>query len=252
MEKNEPSILRLIVDAPRGGAENMAIDEAILQAVDAGRSPVTLRFYRWSEPTISLGYFQEYAELSTQPPAIRSLPVVRRQTGGGAILHDDEITYSLVVPLKAPKTDIADLYRLVHDGFIRALQKRHVPIYYRGGTVDGHSRRGPFFCFARRHRLDLLIGPDKILGSAQRRRQRAALQHGSLILGRHFCEQPSGQLNEYLSEPAALDDLLDEVAGYIGECLDLAVRKSALTDLERQTLDDLIDKYEGRDWTCQR
>ena len=83
---------RLILNSPANGAWNMAVDEAVLQAVNEGVSPETLRFYRWAEPTISLGYFQSFAELDEQAQPVRNLAVVRRQTGGGAILHDDEIT----------------------------------------------------------------------------------------------------------------------------------------------------------------
>src|SRR5688500_3010165 len=77
----------------------MARDEALLQRIGRNESPPTLRFYRWNPPTISLGYFQTYAEYASLPPPARDLAVVRRQTGGGAILHDLELTYSLVLPV---------------------------------------------------------------------------------------------------------------------------------------------------------
>jgi hypothetical protein len=88
--------IRLIIDPPQNGAWNMAVDEALLlDAIEDGSA--TLRFYQWSEPTLSLGYFQRYADRN-QHHASRNCAIVRRQSGGGAILHDRELTYSLVLP----------------------------------------------------------------------------------------------------------------------------------------------------------
>ena len=92
--------VRLIIDPPLRGPWNMAVDEALL-ADDVETDAATLRFYRWSEPTLSLGYFQSYADRELHA-ASRGCAVVRRQSGGGAILHDRELTYSLVLPPTNP------------------------------------------------------------------------------------------------------------------------------------------------------
>ena len=139
--------LRVMIDEPLGGAMNMAVDEAILQAVNEGLAGPTLRLYGWSEPTISLGYFQEYAEFEADE-RICGLAVVRRPTGGGAILHDDEVTYSLTMPVGADdRGDIEGLYRLVHDAAAAVLAGAGVELAYRGGEERENSQRGPFFCF---------------------------------------------------------------------------------------------------------
>ena len=92
-----PIRCRLLIDAPERGVWNMAIDEALLEsAADESCDLVTLRFYRWSEPTLSLGYFQSYEDRNSHE-ASRSLPVVRRSSGGGALVHDHEWTYSLAI-----------------------------------------------------------------------------------------------------------------------------------------------------------
>jgi lipoate-protein ligase A len=106
--------LRWISDAPLDGPANMARDEALLTRVGLGQSPPTLRFYSWNPATISLGYFQSYADYEALPLPAGRLAVVRRQTGGGAILHDLELTYSLVLPLghpllQGPQRPLADL-----------------------------------------------------------------------------------------------------------------------------------------------
>ena len=251
---SQEKILRVMWDGAREGAANMAVDEAVLWAVNEGTSPATLRFYRWGEPTISLGYFQTYGEVQDQDEDIRGLPLVRRQTGGGAILHDDEITYSLVVPLqdKVPATNITDLYRLVHDAFIAGLGKRDVEVAYRGGQESANSQRGPFFCFAREHRLDLVIQGKKLLGSAQRRMKHAVLQHGSLILGRHFEQQPSAELQPVMGTPFALDEILADVTQHIAKKLALSVKTGELSDLESERARELQAKYAGKEWTRLR
>lgn len=253
---NEHHILRIITNGPLPGVVNMAVDESILQAVNKGTSPATLRFYRWDKPTISLGYFQKFEDLALQDEVIQQMPVVRRQTGGGAILHDDELTYSLVLSLNEPKqlTNIENLYQLVHDGYLTALAKLGVRAEYRGGTDRGNAQRGPFFCFARRHRLDLIVDGDKLLGSAQRRIRNAVLQHGSLILGRHFPQQPCAQLEEAVTVkgPIDLNMLIDDVADYISGQLRLKRSNGKLSDKEQEQSVKLQKKYEGHEWNRQR
>ena len=253
---NNHSVLRIIIDGPLPGAVNMAVDESILQAVNEGASPATLRFYRWDEPTISLGYFQKHEDLALQDGIIQQMPVVRRQTGGGAILHDDELTYSLVLPLNEPKqlTNIENLYQLVHDGYLATLAKLGVRAEYRGGTDSGNAQRGPFFCFARRHRLDLVVDGDKLLGSAQRRIRNAVLQHGSLILRRHFPQQPCAQLEEAATakKPIDLNTLIDDVTDYISGQLRLKRADGQLSDKEQEQSAKLQKKYNGHKWNRQR
>ena len=165
----------------------MAVDEVLLEsAADEWRT--TLRFYQWSEPTLSLGYFQAYAARS-EHAASRDCPLVRRQTGGGAILHDRELTYSLAVNCAHPLADdAARLYDAVHTALVDALAElRHSRA---AAAPKPKSRRGaspPFLCFERRAAGDVILAQSKICGSAQRRRRGAILQHGSLLLARSAC-----------------------------------------------------------------
>jgi len=233
----------------------MAVDEAILQAVNDGSSPATLRFYQWSQPTISLGYFQKYQEFTGQDDEIRQLPCVRRQTGGGAILHDDELTYSLVLPLKekTPAKNIEYMYQLVHDAFIAVLTDLGIKVGYRGGNDKGNSQRGPFFCFSRTHRLDLLLeNGAKLLGSAQRRIKNAVLQHGSLILQRHFPQQDSASLAQETEKPIDLKSFIAEIAKHIGSQLHLKPVDGKLNKSEDDRRLELEEKYAGDAWNRQR
>src|SRR5688500_12298617 len=108
---------RLIVDSPANGSWNMALDEALFQTTQSSRQ-VTLRFYQWSAPTLSLGYFQAAADRQKHD-ASRDCPLVRRSTGGGAIVHDVELTYSLVCPIDHDRSAVAQgMVRQVHSALI--------------------------------------------------------------------------------------------------------------------------------------
>jgi len=222
----------------------MAADEALLNRVGAGESPPTLRFYQWSPPTISLGYFQKYAEYEALPPPAGELAVVRRLTGGGAILHDRELTYSLALPLDDPLLAGGPnrLYELAHDAVIACLTARGVEAWRGCRTDDSSAGRGPFFCFARRHCLDVLIGPDKVAGSAQRRTKQAVLQHGSIVLDRRFDQQPAAA--------ARLDprDLADRFTAALAAETGLRFTPGARTSAEQSATADLVPKYTGPDW----
>jgi len=195
--------IRLLIDAPLTGPINMARDEALLERVGSGDAPPTLRLYQWSTPTISLGYFQHYADYEQLPPPAGELPVVRRQTGGGAILHDLELTYSLTLPTGDPRLEggANRLYERAHAAITACLLTLNIRTAPCGTSDDSGAARGPFFCFERRHCYDLLADNDKIAGSAQRRTKRAVLQHGSIILANRFPQQPSAFIEARLSNP---------------------------------------------------
>ncbi|MEK6677433.1 MAG: biotin/lipoate A/B protein ligase family protein [Planctomycetota bacterium] len=199
---NTADVIRFLDDPASDGATNMARDEVLLSQVGDGRSLSTLRFYQWSAPTISLGYFQPYREYVELTPPLNSLPVVRRQTGGGAILHDLELTYSLALSLDDPlfSTGPNKLYELAHEAIRDALRLFDVLAKPAGFSDGSGASRGPFFCFERRHRYDLLIAADKIAGSAQRRTRRAVLQHGSIILANRFFQQPTSSIDRPFEE----------------------------------------------------
>ncbi|MFW6124637.1 MAG: lipoate--protein ligase family protein [Pirellulales bacterium] len=174
--------LTLLIDGPGDGAWNMALDEVLLdEAVESGRS--SWRFYQWQHPTLSLGYFQQAAERTAHRPS-RRCPVVRRPTGGGAILHHVELTYSLILPAGHPLSrQRQKLYAAVHESLIATLAENwKIPaVLHRGGPREA-AGAAPFLCFRRRAPGDVLVDAAKIAGSAQRRRRGAVLQHGSVLL----------------------------------------------------------------------
>ncbi len=174
------SQLRIIPDdEPQSGAWNMAVDEVLLESAIA-RDVATLRFYRWREPTASLGYFQREADFLAET-RFANLPAVRRLSGGGTLIHDRELTYSLTLPASQRLVERPmELYELVHNAFIEVLGRRGIAVRQRGATV--HRKDQPLLCFAREDKHDLVLLGHKVLGSAQRRRRGAFLQHGGLVL----------------------------------------------------------------------
>ncbi|HNX58492.1 MAG TPA: lipoate--protein ligase family protein [Spirochaetota bacterium] len=157
---------RLIFDTDHTGPENMALDYALLKSVAEKQSPPVLRFYGWANPAITIGYFQSIDEETNRNECrSRGVEIIRRITGGGAVFHADEITYSIVIPSGAPgiPENINDSYPVLLAPIVDALRDHsvnavHVPIN------------------------DILVDGKKISGSAQVRRDGVLLQHGTIIL----------------------------------------------------------------------
>ena len=245
---DNPTSLRLLNDPALDGPVNMARDEALLDAVEKGHAPATLRLYEWSSPTISLGYFQPYVEYEKLPPPAGTLPVVRRLTGGGAILHAIQLTYSIVLPARHPLVEggANRLYELAHEGILASLDQLGLSAAPCGQTDESSARSGPFFCFDRRHRYDLVIGQKKITGSAQRRRRDAVLQHGSIILGNRYAQQTTVQLD--LPFDRSMKRARETVASAIAKAMGLTLVTGGWSDRENAACDSLVAKYSGDTW----
>ena len=171
--------LRVIVESePHSGQWNMAVDETLLETAISNEI-ATLRLYQWDMPTVSLGYFQKFAELEIDP-VLSKLPVVRRLSGGGAILHDDELTYCVTMPATQKLFyQPQELYDIVHQAIAIGLRHLGFPVTFRGSTQKRPDE--PMLCFQRQDAHDITLFGKKILGSAQRRRRGAIMEHGSLI-----------------------------------------------------------------------
>jgi lipoate-protein ligase A len=158
----------------------MAVDEALMLSA-AERGEPTLRLYRWEQPTLSLGYFQRVDERHSHA-ASRDCPLVRRSSGGGAIVHDRELTYSYAVPAaNCRQPGAADLYEAFHAALVQVFSHCGVPARLCTAAEQPASADEPFLCFQRRAVGDLLVGDAKLVGSAQRRHRQGLLQHGSIL-----------------------------------------------------------------------
>lgn len=239
----------------------MARDEALLKSCLTSDFAPVLRFYSWSPATISLGYFQDFSEFEELPPPAGELDVVRRTTGGGAILHDIEITYSITFPIKHPLIDGRPnhLYTLAHDAIIAAVGGDARPFGCGNDACGSSPHRGPFFCFARRHALDVVIpdandptGTRKLAGSAQRRTQTAILQHGSIMLDSRFPQQPLASWSEVRGEPIDFKAAARLLTRAFEDTLQFAFEVSEWTTAELTAADIHIDQYAGDPWTKDR
>jgi len=164
------------------GARNMAVDSAIAAAVGAGRQPATLRLYGWIPYCLSLGYGQRIREADTEALRRNGWDLVRRPTGGQAILHGDELTYSLCLPLDHPLAsgDIVESYRRISALLLRALERLGLSATAEpAGASASRERTGPV-CFAQPSHYEILVAGRKLIGSAQLRRKGVMLQHGTI------------------------------------------------------------------------
>lgn len=157
----------------------MAFDAWLLQEVASHEEPV-LRLYRWAVPTLSLGYFQKLEEVA-DPAFMQANGVdwVKRPTGGGAILHDRELTFSLCLPLAHPalKGSVNDSYLSLTRPLLEILRRLGIEASFRGEQPERKAAN----CFAGAACPDLVVDGKKVFGSAQRRKEKAVLMHGSLL-----------------------------------------------------------------------
>lgn len=171
----------VIYDSPTTGARNMAIDEAILENVSAGNLAPTLRFYAWSPPCLSLGYGQKSDDVDEIALQNYGWNIVRRVTGGKAILHIDELTYSLSLPADDPIADggIIESYRRISQALLAGLNT--LGVQSNAERKDrNNSPIGPV-CFETPSHYEITTEDGrKLVGSAQVRRKNGVLQHGSL------------------------------------------------------------------------
>ncbi len=245
-------LIRVLHDAALDGPTNMARDEVLMQGVGRGASPPTMRLYQWTLPTISLGYFQLFSDYEKLPTPAGGLPVVRRPTGGGAILHDLELTYSIALPASHPllRNGPNRLYELAHDAVIACLAELGIASNRGGDSDDSGAAKGPFFCFARRHCYDVLVGDDKIAGSAQRRTSKAVLQHGSIVLDDRFNQQPASRISIPFEQ--AVQRLLARFPTAFATLSGTRLSGGLWTDDELREAEPLIAKHRSEAWLRRR
>jgi len=174
---------RLLITPPADGATNMAIDEAILHALANGAGCPTLRFYQWEPPCLSLGYNQSHAEVDEAACAHLDYTWVRRPTGGRAILHTDELTYSVIAPDSEPRVrgGILKSYRQLSTGLLAGLRALGADVFQAQEEKALNSQKSAV-CFDTPSNYEITVRGKKLIGSAQVRRRGMVLQHGSLPL----------------------------------------------------------------------
>lgn len=280
METFEPATWRLIIEEePRSGPANMAVDQAIATACAAGESPSTLRFYRWQPPTISVGRHQMLDEINLAAAEARGYDVVRRSTGGRAILHTDELTYSVAAAADEPriKGGVMDAYLRLSNALVAGLQIVGVAADKAGAETRVGSDVSAA-CFEVPSAYEITAGGRKLIGSAQSRRAKYVLQHGSLpltgditrlidllVLEPEAAETLRHQLATRactLAQALGVDDHAPEVefirvaralAQGFNQTLQINWKPGQLTPFELRTAAQLIrEQYANPDWTKSR
>lgn len=219
---------RLITTWGAAPGFNMGLDEALLESPE---SPPTLRFYTWSPATLSLGWFQRFDDV---PAAARTKAVVRRITGGGAIHHANELTFSITAPLthRLYQGQIAESYARVHRAIARSLRELGAPAELRGDAALASDRPATGMCFHESTPLDLVWSARKGVGSAQRRKAGRVLHHGSIKLGDSVLETGVATVPDERGEngPAEIGALFVEA---LAHRFDLSFERSVPEAAER-------------------
>jgi lipoate-protein ligase A len=243
---------RVIEYESAAGAWNMAVDEVLLD--DAGATGnVYLRFYGWSEPTLSLGYFQRHADRESHQPS-RDCSMVRRATGGGAILHDRELTYSFVAPIAdRVSADVQKLYRTFHQSLIDTFSTWGIHVTLCNAAIKLATDVEPFLCFQRRTDGDLLVESAKIVGSAQRRHKGAVLQHGSILLSASPCAPELLGVKELTGIAINARELVERWLPLLCQQIDIRPEMVSLTDRQMESAKSHQSaKFACDGWTKRR
>ncbi len=271
---------RLLLTGPAEAQTNMAIDEAIALACRNGQVPTTLRFYTWKPAALSIGYFQKAeSEIHLDRCRKQGYGFVRRLTGGKAVLHDQEFTYSLVSRTDNPlfPKDLYGSFLVFANALVYGLGNFgvHAQVFgSRGSGETAKSRESAPACFGMSRGFEVGVDGKKLIGSAQRRWKEAFLQHGSILC--HFDpdqilsllvfpnESDRKQtrtemlenvtsLNSIHRKEIDLDLLKKSLIKGIEETFQIKLIPSSLTSLEQELAHRLAkEKYGNDDWNLGR
>lgn len=263
---------RLLITPPARGAWNMALDESILEHIGRGESEPTLRLYAWDPACLSLGHAQPFADVDMARLKERGWEVVRRVTGGRAILHTDEITYSVIAPNHEARVagTVLESYNRLAQALLLAVQQLDLPVELKEGKVEGGSKANPV-CFEVPSTYEITVNGKKLIGSAQARKKEGVLQHGSLPLRgdlARICEAlvfESESAREessrrLLARAATVESALGHTVSWETAAqvfihafeaqLGLSLQKGELSASESQRTDELVkEKYDHPSWT---
>lgn len=253
----------------------MAVDQAILEAAAAGEAPPTLRLYDWQPPCLSIGYGQRSSDVDFERVGAAGWQVVRRPTGGRAILHADELTYSVALPGSHPIAagSIADGYRRISGALVAALEG--LGASPQAAPLPERQRAGGPVCFDASSDYEITVSGRKLVGSAQVRRKGGVLQHGSLPLrgdlGRicdvlaYASEDEREQARQHVrSQAVTLAEATggklfswrtaaEAIAQSFAATFDLELVKSGLSPAEAERAHTLaVDVYGAANWTLRR
>jgi len=246
-----------------------------MRAVSRGTVPPTVRFYQWSKPTITLGYFQSYKkEVDSEKSKELGVDIVRRLTGGRAVLHHRELTYSLISPANNPvlRGTVLQTYLVISQGLVKGLKELGVQAEISDGKK--HYGSATAACFDSPSRYEITVLGKKLVGSAQTRHGNCILQHGSVIIKTeadllfsclNFDNEQAREKAKcsFVSKATSLSEVLGhppefrEIAGVLAKSftteLGINLIPQQLSDTEQEEAHDLdLAKYRTDDWNIRR
>ena len=263
---------RLLITPPARGAWNMALDEAILEHIGRGESIPTLRLYAWEPACLSLGHAQPYSDVDMNRLQARGWEVVRRITGGRAILHTDELTYSVIAPNDEPVIagTVLQAYNRLAQALLLAVENLELPVEMQEGQANDSASSNPV-CFEVPSTYEITVDGKKLIGSAQARKKEGVLQHGSLPLSGNLariCEalvfesEPARAeaSRRLLARAATVESALGRAPSWETAArafihafeaqLGLNVKRGQLSGSESKRTDELVkEKYDHPSWT---
>ncbi|WP_400163927.1 biotin/lipoate A/B protein ligase family protein [Brevibacillus sp. TJ4] len=272
---------RYIVTKSMSPAMNMAVDEAILQMHAEKKVPPTVRFYTWNPATLSIGYFQKaLKEINLEEVDRQGLGFVRRATGGRAVLHDKELTYSVIVSEDHPRmpSSVTEAYKVISMGLLHGFQnlglQAEMVSLASEEEKEKYSSPGSSACFDSPSWYELVVEGKKVAGSAQTRQRGVILQHGSILLDMdvellfsllHFSSERLKQrmmdsfrqkavtINEVSSRPIGLEEAIEAFGRGFASGLEIELVPSELTAEELELAEELArTRYATEEWNLRR
>ncbi|PGT87618.1 biotin/lipoate A/B protein ligase family protein [Bacillus sp. AFS040349] len=262
-------------------AYNMALDEALLEWHSEGKIPPTIRFYGWNPATLSIGYFQKVEkEIDLEAVKKYGLGFVRRPTGGRGVLHDQELTYSVIVSEEHPEMPktVTEAYRVISEGILEGFKNLGLDAYFAIPRTDeekaGLKSPRSAVCFDAPSWYELVVEGRKVAGSAQTRQKGVILQHGSILLDLDedmlfdLFKYPNDRVkermqrafknkavatNELRDEPVTIDEAKKAFKEGFEKGLDIELEPYTLTSEEEAYVNEIAkNKYESDEWNFKR
>lgn len=260
---------------------NMALDEALLTWHSKGEIEPTIRFYGWNPPTLSIGYFQK-VEKEINLDAVREygLGFVRRPTGGRGVLHDQELTYSVIVSEAHPKMpqSVTEAYRVISEGLLEGFKNLGLDAYFAIPKTEEEREalKNPrsAVCFDAPSWYELVVEGRKVAGSAQTRQKGVILQHGSIILDIDvkklfsLFKYPNDRvrkrlednfknkavaINELRNERVTLEEAKEAFKNGFEKGLQIELRPYKLTEEQKQFVNKIAqERYENDSWNFRK
>lgn len=270
-----------INSGPCSPAYNMALDEALLDWHSQGEFPPVIRFYEWNPATVSIGYFQQvHKDINLDAVKKQNLGFIRRPTGGRAVLHDQELTYSVIVTESYPNMPetVTEAYRVISGGILQGFRLLGLDAYFSvpetKEQLDDLKKPKSAVCFDAPSWYELVVEGKKVAGSAQTRQKGVILQHGAILLDlneelllsvfnfssaeakekmRRKLPEKAVAMNRFVDTPFTVAQCVNAFSKGFEDALDIELIPYELTEQQTQYVEQLMQKkYLTDDWNFKK